>query len=129
MPSVLNFFTRKKRKTPKNKGEEAEQAAEYFLQKQGLRLIDRNYHSRMGEIDLIFLDNKTYVFVEVRFRAGTSHGSAAESLTPSKLRKVRLTADYWLQQNNQSTNACRFDAILFDQAIDIQHLTWLKAVF
>ncbi|GAA0833851.1 MULTISPECIES: YraN family protein [Marinomonas] len=129
MPSVLNFFTRKKRNSPKNNGEKAEQAAELYLQQQGLRLIDRNFHSRMGEIDLIFLDNDTYVFVEVRFRANASHGSAAESLNPSKLKKVRLTADYWLQQNNKSTNACRFDAILFDQEIDTQHLTWLKAVF
>ncbi|MEL0623115.1 YraN family protein [Marinomonas arenicola] len=129
MPSVLNFFTRKKRKSPKNNGEKAEHAAELYLQQQGLRLIDRNFHSRMGEIDLIFLDNDTYVFVEVRFRANASHGSAAESLNPSKLKKVRLTADYWLQQNNKSTNACRFDAILFDQEIDTQHLTWLKAVF
>ncbi|REG81793.1 YraN family protein [Marinomonas pollencensis] len=129
MPSVLNFFTRKKRNSPKNNGEKAEQAAEDYLLQQGLRLIDRNFHSRMGEIDLIFLDNKTYVFVEVRFRANASHGNAAESLSESKLRKIRLTADYWLQQNNKSTNACRFDAILFDQAIDTQHLTWLKAVF
>ncbi|MEL0635721.1 MULTISPECIES: YraN family protein [Marinomonas] len=129
MPSVPNFFTKQKRATPKNNGEKAEEAAELYLQQQGLRLIDRNYHSRMGEIDLIFLDNKTYVFVEVRFRANAFHGSAAESLNPSKLRKIRLTAEYWLQKNNKSTSACRFDAILFDQEIDTQHLTWLKAVF
>lgn len=129
MPSVINFFTKKKPTQPKNNGEKAERAAEHFLLQQGLQFIDRNYHSRSGEIDLIFLDKQTYVFVEVRFRVSASHGSAAESLTEAKLRKVRLTADYWLQKNNKSADACRFDAILFDQKIDNQHLTWLKAVF
>jgi len=127
MQQVINFFNR--RKKPKNSGEKAEQEAEDFLLKQGLRLIERNFFCRLGEIDLIFLDKETYVFVEVRFRKSNAHGSAAESLGHSKLKKVRNSAALWLQKNNKLNNASRFDAVLFDTEIDKQHLTWLKAVF
>ena len=127
MRPAISFL--KKRKVPKNNGEKAEQAAEAFLLKQGLRFIERNYFCRIGEIDLIFKDQNTYVFVEVRFRANNAHGSAAESLGQSKLKKVRNSAALWLQKNNKVNNASRFDAILFDEKIDTQHLTWLKAVF
>lgn len=127
MRQVTSFFN--KRKAPKNSGEKAEQEAEDFLIKQGLRFIERNFFCRLGEIDLIFLDKQTYVFVEVRFRKNSAHGSAAESLGQSKLKKVRSSAVLWLQKNNKLSNASRFDAVLFDKEIDKQHLTWLKAVF
>ncbi len=127
MRLASNFFN--KRKTPKNNGEKAEQKAEDFLLSQGLYFVERNFFCRLGEIDLIFLDNQTYVFIEVRFRANSSHGSAAESLGKSKLKKVRNSAALWLQKNNKMNFESRFDAILFDQTIDTQHLTWLKAVF
>ncbi|NLQ16974.1 YraN family protein [Marinomonas sp. M1K-6] len=127
MQPIINFFSQ--RKTAKNNGEKAELAAENFLLKQGLKFVERNFFCRLGEIDLIFLDKNTYVFVEVRFRASHAHGSAAESLGKSKLKKVRNSAALWLQKNNLLGCACRFDAVLFDTKIDTQHLTWLKAVF
>ncbi len=125
---ILNSFL-KTRKAPKNSGEQAEQEAEDFLLSKGLRFIERNFFCRMGEIDLIFSDKNTYVFIEVRFRSNANHGSAAESLGKSKLIKVRKSAELWLQKNNKLNCASRFDAILFDQKIDTHHLTWLKAVF
>lgn len=127
MQIITRIFSNKR--IPKNSGEKAEQAAEDFLLSQGLRFVERNFFCRIGEIDLIFLDQDTYVFVEVRYRANNAHGSAAESLGQSKLNKVRKSASLWLQKNNKVNNASRFDAILFDKKIDQQHLTWLKAVF
>ncbi|ETX11768.1 hypothetical protein MUS1_07435 [Marinomonas ushuaiensis DSM 15871] len=127
MRQVINSFN--KRKEAKNSGEKAEQEAERFLLEQGLHLIERNFFCRLGEIDLIFLDKQTYVFVEVRFRKSNAHGSAAESLGHSKLKKVRNSAALWLQKNKKTCNASRFDAVLFDKEINTQHLTWLKAVF
>tara|TARA_R110002167_G_scaffold70161_1_gene197532 strand:- start:639 stop:1022 length:384 start_codon:yes stop_codon:yes gene_type:complete len=127
MQIITRIFSN--RRIPKNSGEKAEQAAEDFLLSQGLHFVERNFFCRIGEIDLIFLDQDTYVFVEVRYRANSAHGSAAESLGQSKLNKVRKSASLWLQKNNKVNNASRFDAILFDKKIDKQHLTWLKAVF
>jgi len=127
MQTITSIFN--KRKAPKNNGEKAEQAAEAFLLTQGLRFVERNFFCRLGEIDLIFLDQDCYVFIEVRYRANNAHGSAAESLGQSKLNKVRKSASLWLQKNNKVNNASRFDAVLFDKKIDKHHLTWLKAVF
>ncbi|MBJ7553326.1 YraN family protein [Marinomonas spartinae] len=127
MQLARSFFRKKKK--PNNNGDKAEQCAEAFLTKKGLKFIARNYHCRGGEIDLIFLDKTTYVFVEVRYRANSTHGTAAESLSEAKLRKVRLAASYWLHKHHQDTSGCRFDAVLFDEKIDYQHLTWLRAAF
>ncbi|AEF54994.1 YraN family protein [Marinomonas posidonica] len=128
MRAVSSFFKVKKI-TAKNNGQKAEQEAEAFLCRKGLTFVERNFYCRTGEIDLIFLDQQTYVFVEVRFRADPKHGTAAESLSSSKLKKIRNSAALWLQKNNKSDVSSRFDAVLFDIKIDHKHLTWLKAVF
>ena len=122
------FRSRKQRQQANNRGAHAEQVAEQFLTAQGLTFVERNFLCKLGEIDLIFLDQQTYVFVEVRFRADSGHGSAAESLNAKKMAKVSKSASFWLQKNAKLTNPCRFDAVLFDHKIDRQHLTWLKAV-
>lgn len=126
MRTVSNFLSRK---LLKNDGKKAELKAESFLRAQGLYFVERNFFCRIGEIDLIFLDNNTYVFIEVRFRANSTHGSAAESLSKAKLKKVRNSASLWLQKNNKQHHPSRFDAVLFDGKIETSHLTWLKAVF
>ena len=65
-------------------GAEAEDLACAWLQARGLRLLERNYRSRRGEIDLIMQDGEQLVFVEVRYRASNRYGSAAESITSAK---------------------------------------------
>lgn len=98
------------------KGAEYEDAALRFLQTQGLSLVARNYRCRGGEIDLIMRHGEYLVFVEVRFRAGMSHGGAAASVTQSKQRKIRLAASHYLQTHgfNESQQACRFDVVAYD---------------
>ena len=91
-------------------GEDAEAACCKHLESQGLKLIDRNFSCRSGEIDLIMLDTQTLVFVEVRFRKNNFFGGGLESITRSKQQKLRNTAELYLQQNNQYKNA-RFDVV------------------
>ena len=69
-------------------GEKAERLAEQFLIEQGYQAIARNFHSRVGEIDIIMQNRSTYVFVEVRYRANATRGSASESITPHKYRRI-----------------------------------------
>ncbi|MEO9654741.1 YraN family protein [Marinomonas sp.] len=129
MCKITNIFpSTSKRKQAKNNGEKAEQFAQQYLTEQGLTFVENNFFCKLGEIDLIFLDHQTYVFVEVRYRTKMAHGSAAESLNANKLAKITKSATFWLQKNNKLANPCRFDAVLFDHKIDRQHLTWLKAV-
>jgi putative endonuclease len=91
-------------------GKDAEAACYRYLKKQGLKPVETNFHCRAGEIDIIMLDNKTLVFVEVRFRKNNTFGGGLESVTPSKQLKLRKTAELYLQQNNRYKNA-RFDVV------------------
>jgi putative endonuclease len=91
-------------------GEDAETACCDYLKSKGLKLVDKNFNSRFGEIDIIMLDKKMLVFVEVRFRKNNQFGGALESITLSKQAKLRRTAELYLQKNSQHKNA-RFDVV------------------
>jgi putative endonuclease len=93
-------------------GEGIEQLAESWLMQQGLEPIERNYGIKAGEIDLILQHEQVLVFVEVRYRADDKHGSGAESITYQKQRKLRKTAEHYLQKQFGNTPPdCRFDVI------------------
>lgn len=97
------------------RGEAAETRALAWLEARGLRCLARNYHCRLGEIDLIMQDGDTVVFVEVRQRRSARFGGAAASITPAKQARLTLTAEHYLQ-TLPSVPPCRFDAVLFDGA-------------
>lgn len=93
-------------------GETVEQQVLDYLQRQGLKLIARNFHSRQGEIDLIMRDRDSLVFVEVRYRKGSRFGSAAESVDPRKQQRLIQAAQYFLLRNpSLQALACRFDVV------------------
>ncbi|WP_439134217.1 YraN family protein [Pseudomaricurvus sp.] len=93
-------------------GQESERAAEQFLREQGLKLIQRNYRCKAGEIDLIMQDREHLVFVEVRFRRNSRYGSASETVNLQKQQKLIRAAQYYLQTcAKHSLPACRFDVI------------------
>lgn len=106
----------------------AEQIAATFLQHQGLILIEKNFRSKYGEIDLIMRDGNALVFVEVRLRASQKFGGAAASISKSKQQKLSNTAEFYLQQHNQPDFSCRFDVILM-QAADANAVEWIKNAF
>ncbi len=91
-------------------GEDAEAACSHYLKSQGLKLVNRNFSCLFGEIDIIMLDKNILVFVEVRFRKNNNFGGGLESITTEKQRKLRRTAELYLQQNRQYENA-RFDVV------------------
>ncbi len=97
-------------KTRQAIGQHAEQLAEHYLLNQGLRLQQRNYRCRGGEIDLIMLEGETLVFVEVRYRKHQGFGGAAASVDRRKQQRLRLAAQHYLQRH-PANRACRFDVI------------------
>ena len=101
-------------------GEDAEAACSRYLKSQGLKLVNTNFSCRLGEIDIIMLDNNMLVFVEVRFRKNNNFGGGLESITAAKQRKLRRTAELYLQQNSQYENA-RFDVVSMSKSAQ----TWL----
>lgn len=104
-------------------GTRAEQIALEHLQQNNLRLIQKNFISRFGEIDLIMQDSDTLVFVEVKKRC-SGINSAIESITHAKQRKLVKSAQYYLLKGGFD-RACRFDAIALDKDNNIQ---WLKNI-
>lgn len=94
-------------------GELYEQTAADFLISRGFDLIEKNFTCRGGELDLIMQDRQTLVFIEVKYRQDNQHGHAAEMVTPSKMKKLIKTAQYWMMMKGYSpyTTDFRFDVV------------------
>lgn len=107
-------------------GAAAEELAARHLLAHGLRILERNFRVRGGEIDLIAQDGKSLVFVEVRLRSRADFGGAAASITVHKQQRIILAARHYLRTHGEQ--ACRFDCVLLD-ALDAKTVEWLKGAF
>jgi putative endonuclease len=85
-------------------GNKAERQAEKYLVNRGYHVVERNFRSKLGEIDLILEKDNTLVFVEVRYRASSSRGTPEETVTRSKIGKIIRTAEVFLLKITGSTN-------------------------
>ncbi len=106
------------------RGAEAEQAAAHYLTECGLRVIERNFRVRGGEIDLVCRDGATVVFVEVRLRRRADFGGAGASITAAKQARIIAAARHWLARHGGDL-PCRFDCVLMDG----EHIEWLRDAF
>ena len=91
------------------KGNKAEAQAREFLQKSGFMVVDSNFYSRYGEIDIIALKEGVYHFVEVK--SALDYETALNNITPSKLLRIIKTAEVYLKRNLHVQSYC-FDAII-----------------
>ena len=113
-------------------GRLGERAAEEHLRRLGFAVVERNYRTRAGELDLVCFDGITIVFCEVKARRAGS-GAPWEALGPAKRRQVRLMAATWLAQRSSRPRAAelRFDAIgvVFDGRDRLVSLDHLEGAF
>lgn len=91
-------------------GRRAEAAAAALLESKGMRILERNFYARAGEIDLVAQDGDEVVFVEVRARSTMGWGGAAGSVGGKKIRRVVTAAKVWLKARGWE-GACRFDVV------------------
>jgi putative endonuclease len=111
--------------TTRRSGAQAEHLAEKYLQHEGFKTLERNFHARTGEIDLIMLNDDLLIFVEVRMRNNPGFGSGAETVTYAKQRKIINTASLFLQkQKHAPWQSIRFDVISMGDSID-----WIPGAF
>ncbi len=103
-------------------GQIAETEACAFLLKQGLKLVEKNYRCRTGEIDLIMQDKEALVFVEVRYRAKCNYGSALDSVDQHKIQKLISAANHYASKH-QPDLPMRFDVIGFDASLQPNWIT------
>jgi putative endonuclease len=96
-------------------GSVGEQLAAEHLERRGLVILDRNYRTRWGELDIVALDGQALVFCEVKARrASASCGGPLEAVTPRKQAQVRRMAASWLRERGRERGfaaVIRFDAI------------------
>ncbi len=100
------------------------------MRSQGLKLLQRNFSSRFGEIDLIMEDQNTLVFIEVKYRARSDHGSGADAVTPHKQGRISRTAGWYLAKNpRRAEQFCRFDVISIQPGKKEQGINWIRNAF
>jgi len=92
-------------------GKSGEAAAVRFLKKSGYKILEQNYRTQLGEIDIIAKDRQTIVFIEVKTRRSLEYGSPKLAVTPKKQRNISMTALYYLKVNDQSNADARFDVV------------------
>jgi putative endonuclease len=92
-------------------GKEGERIAELFLKKKGYKLVERNYRCAAGELDLVMLDRRVIVFVEVKTRTGCGYGTPLEAVAVRKQKKMIYVAEFFLSAKKLSQREARFDVV------------------
>lgn len=107
-------------------GSDHENVAAAYLEKQGLRVIDRNFRCRLGEIDLICRQEEYFVFVEVKFRSNDDKGMPQEAVGYAKQKKICKVADYYrLTHGLGESTAVRYDVV----AVKGEQIEWIPNAF
>jgi putative endonuclease len=92
-------------------GQWGEELAAKYLVEHGMVILDRNWRTSAGEIDIVARDVDALVFVEVKTRRGSVFGDPAESVTTYKTRRLRTLAAQWLAITRVRPSQVRFDMV------------------
>jgi putative endonuclease len=115
---------------PNRRGEAWEWLAERYLRDRGLTTLARNFHCRLGEIDLVMRDGGMIVFVEVRYRRQSRFGSAIESVTRTKQLKICRAAGIFLSRRPAlASRPCRFDVVGISGSAGDASVEWISGAF
>lgn len=95
----------------KKLGFQGERAAEKFLSRRRYKVVARNYRCPLGELDLVALDGRTVVFVEVKTRTGRTCGTPLEAVGPRKRQQIIRVAEYFLTAHRLHDRCIRFDVV------------------
>lgn len=107
-------------------GTEYECLAVNYLEKQGIRVVERNFRNRFGEIDIIGYDGEYLVFFEVKFRRDIRKGSPIEAVSPKKCHTICRVADFYrMKKGIGDFSPMRFDIV----AICGEDIRWFRNAF
>ena len=95
----------------RSQGNLGEDQAVTFLKSKNYKILERNFRSKFGEIDIIARDGKCLVFCEVKMRSTDIFGTPGEAITPAKLQKIILTLHWYMQTKSLEGQEFRVDAI------------------
>ncbi|NBH72446.1 YraN family protein [Clostridiaceae bacterium] len=115
----------KESQNKRSKGNRYEMLAAGYLEGKGVKILEQNYHSRTGEIDLIGRDGDFLVFIEVKYRKDARQGDPLEAVTAIKQDHIRRTAQYYLYSHRYGDIPCRFDVV----GILGNEICWIQDAF
>ena len=92
-------------------GEKSESIAASYLKKQGYKIIELNYRTKLGEIDIIAKESGTIAFIEVKARRSGQFGNPKWAVTPKKQKKISMVALQYLKAAGQCNVKARFDVV------------------
>lgn len=106
-------------------GKAGEDLAERYLKRQGYAIVERNYRCPLGEIDLIALNKRVVVFVEVKTRRVDTSGAPLESVNAVKQRRLKRAALHYLNKHRLHDRDIQFDVVGISLRSDppaVQHI-------
>ncbi len=112
-----------------NFGKKSELIAAKHLKKNGYKILEQNYRTKLGEIDIIAKDKDTLVFVEVKARSSNRFGNPKWAVTPTKQRKISMVALLYIKSTKQSNVKARFDVVAISSANDKPSIEIIKNAF
>ena len=110
-------------------GQKSEDAIARFLRRNGYKILERNYRTPLGEIDIIAKHNKALVFVEVKARRSANYGDPKWAITPAKQRKISMVALAYLKQYGSSATKARFDVVTVLHTNETPHIEVIANAF
>ena len=110
-------------------GKYGELVAADYLSRQGYEIVERNWHCRQGELDLIAKDRDQWVFVEVKTRSSKTADSGFEAVDQLKLQKLRRTIARWCEVRKVSSIKLRLDVVSVFVSAGSVRFEHLKQVF
>jgi putative endonuclease len=110
-------------------GQESETVALKFLKKQKYKILEKNYRTRQGEIDIIARDGDTISFIEVKARTSDHFGDPKGAVTLQKQRKISMVALQYLKATNQSDAKARFDVVAISSTVTTPKIEIIKNAF
>ena len=110
-------------------GQTGESLAAWYLKKNGYKIIEQNYRTPLGEIDIIAQEKKIIVFVEVKSRRSIRFGNPKWAVTPQKQRKISRVALQYLKSTRQMNKSARFDVVAVISNRDEPRIEIVKNAF
>lgn len=103
-------------------GREGEALAVAYLKKKGYRILKKNYHCPLGEIDIIAMDSRTVCFIEVKTRSTTRYDRPEVAVHRSKQHRLSKLALWFLKENRLLKTPARFDVVAITRRGDLNEI-------
>ena len=111
-------------------GDDTELLACEYLKSQGAIIIERNFRSRQGEVDIIALDGKYLCFIEVKYRKDVKYGQPQEAVSYYKQKRICKVSEFYLYSKYKSLDIpIRYDVVAISQKDNIFAFKWIKNAF